>query len=137
MASRRRSSSSPRPRATRAESTPSPPGARWARTRALGCHSSGSRARTAEVAGAESSAGERWRARIRARAAQMDATYARRGRTSADFGDRRAKGFHRAPRDGTRDPFYALVARHAGPRTTVLDVGAGTGRFSLALAPLA
>src|SRR5436190_6251716 len=83
------------------------------------------------------SAVDRWQAIIDARAQQMDAAYARLGRTSADFWDRRARGFHRATRDGTRDPFYALVARHVGPRTTVVDVGAGTGRFSVALAALA
>ena len=33
------------------------------------------------------------------------------------------------------DPFLARLRRFTGPRTTVLDVGAGPGRFSLALAP--
>ena len=83
------------------------------------------------------SATARWRAIVRARAAQMDAAYARLGRTSADFWDRRARAFHRATRDATRDPFFHLLARHVGPRTRVLDVGAGTGRFTLALAPRA
>src|SRR5437762_3492660 len=117
--------------------TRSRPGARWVKTRAPGCPSCARRAPRASVTADSPSASERWRARIRARAAQMDAAYARLGRTSADFWDRRATGFHRATRDWTRDPFYALVARQVGPRTTVLDVGAGTGRFSVALAPLA
>jgi SAM-dependent methyltransferase len=80
---------------------------------------------------------ERWHALLQARAQQMDAAYARLGRTSADFWDRRARGFHRTTRDTVaRDPFFARLRREVTPQTTVLDVGAGTGRFTLALAPL-
>ena len=80
---------------------------------------------------------ERWDALLQARAQQMDAAYARLGRTSADFWDRRARGFHRTTRDTiARDPFFSRLQREVTPRTTVLDVGAGTGRFTLALAPL-
>ena len=80
---------------------------------------------------------ERWDALLQARAQQMDAAYARLGRTSADFWDRRARGFHRTTRDTVvRDPFFARLRREVTPQTTVLDVGAGTGRFTLALAPL-
>ncbi len=68
----------------------------------------------------------------------MDAAYAALGRTSADFWDRRARRFHLATRDRVLDdPFYRRARRFVGRRTSVLDVGAGTGRFSLALAPLA
>lgn len=82
------------------------------------------------------SASERWRAIVQARAAQMDAAYARLGRTSADFWDRRARRFHAATRATARaDPFFRRVRRAARPTDTVLDVGAGTGRFALALAP--
>ncbi len=81
---------------------------------------------------------ERWQAIIRARAAQMDAAYAALGRTSHDFWSRRASAFHRATRDtATSDPIFPRLRRAIGPRTTVLDVGAGTGRFVVALAPLA
>lgn len=81
---------------------------------------------------------ERWQELVRARAVQMDAAYARLGRTSADFWDRRARGFHRATRATTsNDPFYLRVRERVTPQTSVLDVGAGTGRFSLALAPYA
>jgi len=81
---------------------------------------------------------ERWQELIRARAQQMDAAYARLGRTSADFWDRRARGFHRATRESVSgDPFYQRVREQVTPQLSVLDVGAGTGRFSLALAPYA
>ncbi len=81
---------------------------------------------------------ERWHALIDARAHQMDAAYARLGRTSADFWDRRARGFHRATKDTiARDPFFLRLRDEVTPLTSVLDVGAGTGRFTVALAPQA
>lgn len=81
---------------------------------------------------------ERWRELVQARAEQMDAAYARLGRTSADFWDRRARGFHRATREKvSSDPFYQHVRAQVTPQMSVLDVGAGAGRFSLALAPYA
>jgi SAM-dependent methyltransferase len=84
------------------------------------------------------SAAERWREVIDSRARQMDAAYARLGRTSADFWDRRARGFHRATKDTiATDPLFLRLREAVTPRSSVLDVGAGTGRFSLALAPLA
>lgn len=79
----------------------------------------------------------RWQALIRARATQMDAAYARLGRTSADFWDRRARNFHRTTRSSaSNDPLYLFLREHVTPAHSVLDVGAGTGRFTLALAPL-
>jgi 2-polyprenyl-3-methyl-5-hydroxy-6-metoxy-1,4-benzoquinol methylase len=85
-----------------------------------------------------STAVERWQAMIDARAQQMDAAYARLGRTSADFWDRRARGFHRATRDTIAiDPLFLRLSNEVTPETSVLDVGAGTGRFTLALAPQA
>jgi SAM-dependent methyltransferase len=84
------------------------------------------------------SAIERWYALLDARAQQMDAAYARLGRTSADFWERRAKGFHRSTKDTvTGDPFYGRLLQGITPQSTVLDVGAGTGRFALALASYA
>lgn len=81
---------------------------------------------------------ERWQTLIDARAHQMDAAYARLGRTSADFWDRRARGFHRATKDTiARDPFFLMLRNEVTPLTSVLDVGAGTGRFTVALAPQA
>ena len=84
------------------------------------------------------SAVQRWNEILDARAQQMDAAYTRLGRTSADFWERRASGFHRSTKDTiTSDPFYLRLCNVVTPQTSVLDVGAGTGRFSLALAPLA
>src|SRR5438067_12914885 len=84
------------------------------------------------------SAVERWGELIDALAQQMDPAYARLGRTSADFWDRRARGYHRSTRDTVaRDPLYLKLRDVVTPQTTVLDVGAGTGRFTLALAPQA
>src|SRR5437764_12324878 len=84
------------------------------------------------------SAIDRWQAIIDARAQQMDAAYARLGRTSADFWERRARGFHRSTKDTVaHDPLFLKLRDIVTPETTVLDVGVGIGRFSLALAPLA
>ncbi len=84
------------------------------------------------------SAVQRWNEILDARAQQMDAAYVRLGRTSADFWDRRAQGFHRSTMDTvTSDPFYLRLRDIVTPQTSVLDVGAGTGRFTLALAPQA
>ena len=56
----------------------------------------------------------------------------------AAFWDAHARRFARGPMSSAeRDPFLARARRVTGRRTTVLDVGAGPGRFSLALAPRA
>jgi SAM-dependent methyltransferase len=68
----------------------------------------------------------------------MDAAYERLGKTSADFWDRRARGFYRATRESASgDPFYQRVRQRVSAQDSILDVGAGTGRFTLALAPFA
>lgn len=78
---------------------------------------------------------ERWAAIIKARAQQMDAAYARLGRTSADYWDRRAQWFHRSTRESTiDDPLFLKVRSEVTPQMSALDVGAGTGRYTLALA---
>ena len=84
------------------------------------------------------SAIERWHEMLDARAKQMDAAYARLGRTSTDFWERRAKNYHRSTKEtATSDPLYLKLRQVVTRETTVLDVGAGTGRFALALAPYA
>jgi len=84
------------------------------------------------------SALERWQELLDARARQMDAAYARLGRSSADYWNRRARAFHQATKDTvSRDPLFQRLSQVVTPQTSVLDVGAGTGRFALALAPLA
>lgn len=81
------------------------------------------------------SAVERWHEILDMRARQMDAAYARLGRTSTDFWDRRARNFHRSTKDSvTGDPFFQRVLSQITHQTTMLDVGAGTGRFALAFA---
>src|SRR5574340_941479 len=83
------------------------------------------------------SAIQRWNEILDARAQQMDAAYAQLNRTSADFWERRAAGFHRSTKDTVaQDPLFIRLHDAASFHSSVLDVGAGTGRFSLALAPL-
>ena len=81
---------------------------------------------------------ERWHELLTARAQQMDAAYAQLGRTSADFWDRRAKGFHRTTKATVvYDPFLLKLQQVVTRQTSVLDIGAGTGRLAVALAPQA
>ena len=52
----------------------------------------------------------RWHELHDARARQMDAAYARLGRTSTDLWQRRASGFHRDTRNTAQsDPFFQQV----------------------------
>jgi len=83
------------------------------------------------------SALQRWYGILDARSRQMDAAYEKLNRTSADFWERRASGFHRSTKDTVaQDPFFIRLREVVSSRSSVLDVGAGTGRFSLSLAPL-
>ena len=80
---------------------------------------------------------ERWQAIIDARAQQMDAAYAELGSSSAGYWDRRARRYHDSTKDTVvRDPFFQRLRSVVTPEISVLDVGAGSGRFALALAPL-
>jgi len=60
-----------------------------------------------------------------------------RGALGAAFWDSRAKRFASRMTVDTAvaDPLYRRLRRLTGGRSTVLDVGAGAGRFALALAP--
>jgi SAM-dependent methyltransferase len=84
------------------------------------------------------SALERWQAIINARAQQMDAAYAQLGKSSKGYWDRRARNYHHATKETVaHNPLLLKLRAEVTPQTTVLDVGAGTGRFALALAPQA
>ena len=74
---------------------------------------------------------------MKARLAEMERLQAGRGALGAAFWDSRAKRFaSRMPAStATADPFYRRLRKVTGRRSTVLDVGAGPGRFTLALAP--
>lgn len=78
----------------------------------------------------------RWHDIVERRRVQMDTAYAAAGIDNADYWGRRAKTYRQALHERTEeDPFLIRVRRDVTPETTVLDVGAGTGRHTLALAP--
>lgn len=80
---------------------------------------------------------ERWRRIVVARREQHDAVCAAQSRTTNDYWARRADGFRKFVQEAARnrDPFVECLLRHVTPEDTVLDVGAGTGRHTIALAP--
>lgn len=78
----------------------------------------------------------RWRQLVRAKFAEMERLSAEHDRIGPAFWDERAERYAaRVAGTAARDPFVRRARRHVGPRTVVVDVGAGTGRFALALAP--
>ncbi|HEV2759351.1 MAG TPA: methyltransferase domain-containing protein [Acidimicrobiales bacterium] len=79
----------------------------------------------------------RWRKLVQARLAEMERLQAGRGTLGAAFWDTRAKRFASRMNlaTATGDPFYRRRRRATGRRSTVVDVGCGPGRFTLALAP--
>ena len=79
---------------------------------------------------------ERWRDIVERRRVQMEAANAESGISSADYWSKRAKTYRQALHDRTdEDPFFLRVRQAITPDTSVIDVGAGTGRHTLALAP--
>ena len=58
-----------------------------------------------------------------------------RGAVGRDYWDSRARRFAAQVGPGEGDPLVSRVRRAAGRRSRVLDVGAGYGRFTVALAP--
>jgi SAM-dependent methyltransferase len=66
----------------------------------------------------------------------MDAAYAAAGRTSADYWTRRMSGRSNLLSQiaGTEDPLLAVMRPYLSPPTTLLDIGAGAGRYALTLA---
>lgn len=78
----------------------------------------------------------RWAAIVERRRLQMESAYASSRQSNIDYWGRRAKAYRQALHDRTdEDPLFLRVRAASGARTTVLDVGAGTGRHTLALAP--
>jgi SAM-dependent methyltransferase len=79
----------------------------------------------------------RWAALVERRRAQMDGAYAASGQGNVDYWGRRAKNYRAAMGSRTeRDPFFVRVSERVTLESTVIDVGAGTGRHTIALAPL-
>ena len=77
----------------------------------------------------------RWRGIIERRRAQMDAAYASSRIDNADYWARRAKSYRDALHQRMdEDPLLLRVRAASDASTSVLDVGAGTGRHTLALA---
>ena len=81
-------------------------------------------------------AAERWRRLVRDRLEEMERLSPGLGSLSGDFWDRRADryaaGVKRTARDD--DPFLRRLRGATDASSTAIDVGAGTGRFALALA---
>ncbi len=78
----------------------------------------------------------RWKQMVERRRAQMDAASEASALTGVDYWGRRAKAYRQALHERMdEDPFLVRVRSAADAETTVLDVGAGTGRHTLALAP--
>jgi SAM-dependent methyltransferase len=82
-------------------------------------------------------AAQRWRALVSERLAEMEQLSPGGGAIGAAFWNARARRYSaRLPVDlAARDPFLARVRRACGRASTVVDVGAGPGRFALNLAP--
>ena len=82
-------------------------------------------------------AATRWRKLVTARLGEMERLQPGRGALNAGFWDTRAKRFAtRLPVSSVAgDPLYRRLRQATGRRSTVVDVGAGSGRFALALAP--
>lgn len=81
-------------------------------------------------------ASSRWTRLVTARLAEMDRLSPGAGAVGPGYWNPRARRFARYV-EGTaeRDPLFRRLRRATGRRSSVLDVGAGPGRFSLALAP--
>jgi len=79
---------------------------------------------------------QRWRDLVVARREQHDAACAAQGRTTDDYWARRAASFRKFVQEAHdhEDPFIECILSRLRPEDTVLDVGAGTGRHTTALA---
>ncbi len=81
-------------------------------------------------------ASARWHRLVTDRRAETERLAPDRGLLSGTFWDRRAERYAAGVKatDDDRDPFLRRLRRVTDPSSTVLDVGAGTGRFTLPLA---
>ena len=81
-------------------------------------------------------AAARWHRLVTDRLAEVERLSPGRGSLSGAFWDRRADRYAAAVKttDIESDPFLRALQRVTGPAGTATDVGAGTGRFALALA---
>ena len=78
---------------------------------------------------------ERWQRIVETRREYMDALYARVRRTTENYWAPRAEFFRPSVRrEQGPDTFLAKVFEHLTPEMTVLDVGAGGGRYAIPLA---
>lgn len=84
----------------------------------------------------DSTASARWRRLVSERLEEMERLSPDLGSLRGAFWDRRADRYAESVKlmDVERDPFLRRLRRVTGPASTVLDVGAGTGRFALAIA---
>jgi SAM-dependent methyltransferase len=77
----------------------------------------------------------RWQELVDRRRRQIEAASAAAGLVREDYWAGRAAQYARSIREIDRDdPFVRLVLEHVTPESTVLDVGAGTGRHSVRVA---
>lgn len=78
---------------------------------------------------------QRWHDMVERRRIQMETAYAANGVVNSDYWGKRAKNYRQALHTRTEeDPFLLRVRDAITSDSTVLDVGAGTGRHTLALA---
>ncbi|MDP8929698.1 MAG: class I SAM-dependent methyltransferase [Actinomycetota bacterium] len=85
-----------------------------------------------------SSASEQWRSLVEARIAAVEAVAPGSARLGPAFWDARAHHWATRMTDFEQhEPFVARLREVVGPRTTLVDVGAGSGRFALPLAAVA
>jgi SAM-dependent methyltransferase len=87
----------------------------------------------------DGSAADRWRRLVTERLAEMERLSGAAGPHSSGFWDRRADRYAASVKlgdgDRDRDPLLRRLRRLADASSSVIDVGAGTGRYALALAP--
>lgn len=87
------------------------------------------------MAGDDHPAAARWHRLVTDRLAEVERLTPGRGSLGGAFWDNRAERYSANVKstDVEADPFLRALRRVAGPAVTAIDVGAGTGRFSLAL----